>query len=155
MHKCDIEAISGQIDRLRLYPFIDFAALALTEDEGRCYQWRYVSGNANQRYKRMVVKRGKGLPGMALLYGKLLVKDMQTAREGEFKVECPLMLAEGLQAAAALPIPSLPVPVGVLMVGSRQPSVYSAGNLQDLKAVAGELCGLLSSSGTALSKYDC
>jgi nitrogen regulatory protein A len=143
MGNCEEGSISAIINHLRMRPFVDFAALAVPHTEGRRYEWRYVSGNANQRHKRMFVKAGKGLPGAAMLYGRLAVKYRQTADEAGLVIDCPMMLAEGLQSAAAIPISTASKTAGVLMVGCRLPCVYSADDIEYLKQCAGELAVIL------------
>ncbi|WP_240419266.1 GAF domain-containing protein [Paenibacillus periandrae] len=127
------------IDHLRISSSHDFAALALPREDGRTYAWYYASGNMNHRYKGMVVKRGKGLPGLALRLGEAVISDSSSRNTGGEKLNCALMTAEGLHAAAAVPIGPLAAPNGIIMVGARQARLYTTTELQYLDSCAIEV----------------
>jgi nitrogen regulatory protein A len=150
------DAISDFIDRLRLGCSSDYAALALPhKEDGWKFKWCYASGSVNQRYKQMVIRRGKGLPGFALLLGRTLTHDQGMAEyEGalmRMKMECPLMLAEGLQAAAAVPMGASADEIGVLMVGQRKARVYSESDLLYIRDCAVQLIPLLNRNHLPIS----
>jgi hypothetical protein len=131
----EADAFSHYIDDLRMDTSSDFVALALSLDDGWKYHWHYASGSANYRYKRMTVKRGKGLPGLALTLGRTVTSEGANG----LKLECALMVVEGLCSAAAIPIGPAAGEIGVMMVGSRQPYVYSSSELQLFQNRAAEL----------------
>ncbi|OMF04387.1 hypothetical protein BK127_33855 [Paenibacillus sp. FSL H7-0331] len=127
------------IDHLRISSSHDFAALALPREDGRTYAWYYASGNLNHRYKGMVVKRGKGLPGLAWRLGEAVISDSSSTDIGGEKLDCALMTAEGLHAAAAVPIGPLASPSGIIIVGARQARLYATTELQYLDSCAIEV----------------
>jgi hypothetical protein len=53
------------------------------------------------------------------------------------------MIAEGLQAAAAIPIPATSYDCGVLMIGTREAYSYTANDLKYVQDCAKELALLL------------
>jgi len=146
MSDFEADIISSSINYIRISSLSDFAALALPIDDGSRYRWEYASGNTNRRYQQMIVKRGRGLSGMALLLGRSLIKENRSNESSKLRIECSLMLAEGLQTAAAIPIPARMGDVGVLMVGVRHPHSYTSINLSYLQECAIELSLLLEES---------
>ncbi|WP_337103611.1 GAF domain-containing protein [Paenibacillus sp. YIM B09110] len=143
MRNFEADTISRAVHYIRVTSLSDFTALALPIDDGSKYRWQYASGNMNHRYQHMIVKRGKGLPGMALLLGRSLIKDIASKEANKPRFECSLMLAEGLHTAAAVPIPDGFGSAGVLMVGVRHPHSYTDTNLIYLEQCAIELSNLL------------
>ncbi|WP_262682010.1 hypothetical protein [Paenibacillus baimaensis] len=127
------------IDHLRISSSHDFAALALPREDGRTYAWHYASGNMNHRYKGMVIKRGKGLPGLAWRLGEAVISDSSSIDTAGEKLDCALMTAEGLHAAAAVPIGPLAAPSGIIMLGIRQARLYTTTELQYLDSCAIEV----------------
>jgi nitrogen regulatory protein A len=128
--------ISSSLKHIQTTSFSDFVALALPNRDGSRYRWHYAHGNQNQRYKQMLVKRGKGLPGMALLCGICLTKDARLTEPGDLTIDCPLMWAEALEAAAAIPLPTTSGDNGILMVGKRYSYCYSPAELVYLEECA-------------------
>ncbi|OXM84011.1 hypothetical protein [Paenibacillus rigui] len=146
------EALAVRLDRFKLDTRSDFAGLALPLDsEGGQLQWSFVAGNTNRRYERMRVKRGRGLAGMAWQIGRLLTWDAsmeETAVKAPEKrslyLDCPLLLAEGLKAAAAVPVRSGGVGNDwLLLVGRRTPEAYSVTEIAYVQACAAELRDLI------------
>ncbi|SFK78075.1 hypothetical protein SAMN03159341_101544 [Paenibacillus sp. 1_12] len=133
------DPIRRLIDHLRISSSNDFAALALPREDGRTFAWYYASGNMNYRYKWMIVKRGKGLPGLAWMLGEAVAMDASSRDLAGVKLECSLMTAEGLRSAAAAPLGSSASPSGIVIMGTRQARLYTASELQYLNSCAIEM----------------
>lgn len=142
------DQISRLMDHLRISTSNDFAALALPRDDGRTYAWHYASGSRNSRYKWMVVKRGKGLTGLAWLLGESVAMDASSTSMAGVKLECSLMNAEGLLAAAAAPLGPSAAPSGIVFVGTRQARLYTPSEIQYLN-----VCALEIDSAIQIQKY--
>ncbi len=130
-----------ELRRLQELTFSDMAALAWVADEGRehgPYVWTCVVGSRNDRYRRMSFRRGSsGLAGTALKLGRYVTADME--RTPAFARECPVMLAEKLQTALALPVPKRETGEavsGVLLLGSRSGLVYGQEVIEQAEAGA-------------------
>jgi nitrogen regulatory protein A len=144
MGKIVADTINKQIEDIRISSCSDFAALALPNDFGLLFHWHYASGNVNERYKRIVVRQGKGLPGMALMIGRVITMDeYPISREG-LKIECAVMLAENLKSAVAVPIRTAFRNLGLFLVGNRRAHVYSADELAYLQTSGEEFSALTS-----------
>nr|WP_145406389.1 GAF domain-containing protein [Paenibacillus xylanexedens] len=101
----------------------DFCGMACVS--GSMLRWKYTFGATNERVKRMTMRPGQDLVGTALRTGRTVMLDEQS--QGEFTPDrCPLMLAERLVCAIAVPLfrEGL-LPSGVLLVGSRTPCTFS------------------------------
>lgn len=137
-----------QLEHIRVRTHSDFAAMALPLGQGSgLLHWSCAAGNTNRRYEQMKVKRGRGLAGLALQIGRLLTWDAASGDaaklHGMYR-DCPVLMAEGLQAAAAVPLHSFLLPdAGLLLVGRRQPNAYSAAELLDVQTCAEALGDLL------------
>lgn len=136
MSDYETDLISSSINHIRTSSLSDFVALALPVENGNKYRWSYVSGNTNLRYQQMLVKRGKELSGMAVLLGRSLVKGNGSLEAEKYKLDCPLMLAEGLKTATAIPIALKMGGMAVLLVGLRHVHHYTANELSKLEALA-------------------
>jgi nitrogen regulatory protein A len=146
MDDYETEVISQRMIHIRISTCSDFAALALLSEDRNRYRWHYATGNRNNRYMKMLVKRGKGLPGTALLLGRSMTIDHRKIESDKLEIDCPLMFAESLQAAMAIPILVSTKDIGVLMVGVRHENGYSKRDLNTLHKCARELERVLQAS---------
>ncbi|MBD2847660.1 hypothetical protein IDH44_20915 [Paenibacillus sp. IB182496] len=139
----DVSDLGAYIEEVRQRTASDFAALALPLPGGGRYSWQYASGNLNMRYRQMLVRRGKGLPGRALLLDRLVVWDGNgDAGEGHLG-DSPIVLAERLLAAAALPLPLVADRRAVLLAGLRTPGCELTAWLLELAVQADRLTARL------------
>jgi nitrogen regulatory protein A len=121
--------VQKELDLLRELIGADVAAVAWKRKEDGKWAWWAASGCADDRYRKLTIRLGRGLEGSVTRIGRPLVldgNDPDTARKRE---ESPLMLVEQLQAAAAYPIAGSAEVHGVLLVGHRQLLAYSQENL--------------------------
>ncbi|SDD13818.1 nitrogen regulatory protein A [Paenibacillus sp. UNCCL117] len=114
-----------------------FAWIALPDEDGvsKPYTWACMVGSQSERSRRMSFRRGSaGLAGTALKLGRYVTADMSQAPA--FARECPVMLAEKLQTAIALPVGSGGAPRGVLLLGSRSGRLYGQEAIEQAQAGA-------------------
>ena len=59
------KSLQDNLDRLRKNEGYDFGAIAMYEHYHRSspIKWKYVSGNTNERYKLIILRKGRGLAG--------------------------------------------------------------------------------------------
>lgn len=116
MHDELPSGIQEMIDGLRLNTSSDFCGLACLN--GTMLRWKYTSGASNERVKRMEMRAGQDLVGTALRTGRTARSDAQSTGE-HTPGRCPLMLAERLVCAIAVPVfQEGSVPGAVLLVGA-------------------------------------
>ncbi|MFJ7940619.1 GAF domain-containing protein [Peribacillus sp. NPDC096622] len=97
----------------------DFVGLALQNSKGPDISWHYAAGNRNDKYKRITVRYGKGIAGRVISTGRpMKIEGFPNNIHGK-ALEYPIMLAENLSYAFAVPIEFKGVPKGVLLVGKR------------------------------------
>jgi nitrogen regulatory protein A len=103
----------------------DFVGLALQNSDGPDVKWHYAAGNSNNKYMRITVRYGKGIAGKVISTGRpMTVEDFPNLISGK-ALEYPIMLAEKLVAAFAVPIHFNDLPKGVLLVGKRTNQSFS------------------------------
>lgn len=97
----------------------DFVGLALQNTDGPDVKWHYAAGNSNEKYKRITVRYGKGIAGKVISTGRPMYVDNFPENIAGKALEYPIMLAEGLKHAYAVPIHFKGIPKGVLLIGNR------------------------------------
>ncbi|PAE23688.1 GAF domain-containing protein [Bacillus sp. 7894-2] len=97
----------------------DFVGLALQNTDGPDVKWHYAAGNSNEKYKRITVRYGKGIAGKVISTGRPMYVDNFPDNIAGKALEYPIMLAEGLKHAYAVPIHFKGIPKGVLLIGNR------------------------------------
>ncbi|MNZ82117.1 GAF domain protein [compost metagenome] len=114
--------IQQAIDSLREVFDFDFVSIALVQSAADQFvlTWQYVSGNLNNRYKRIVLHSGKGVAGIVFKTGKpMLIPSVKTELEPNDLFNYPIIVSEQLQSVCAVPLWKDARVVGVLMVGFR------------------------------------
>ena len=112
------------LDKLRAQEGYDFGGIALYDyhHTSSPIKWQYVSGNTNDRYKLIILRKGRGLAGMVMKTGKrMVIADVDTALSPEEKVKFPIILSESLTAVVAVPLWLENSMYGVLLLGQRNP----------------------------------
>ncbi|MDQ0194781.1 GAF domain-containing protein [Paenibacillus wynnii] len=112
-----------EIDNLRSRFGLDFVSVALVQpaEDRFVLTWQFVSGNINNRYKRIALQSGKGIAGVVFKTGKpLLMKNVNMDIGAKDLFNYPIIVAERLQSLGALPLWSYNRVMGVLLFGFRQ-----------------------------------
>jgi len=111
------KAIETHLTQLRGLLSCDFAGLAWSENH--LITWKVVSGNRNERYKKIILRSGKGIAGQVFRSGRpMIVESFDSNAQLDMK-DFPIMLAENLVSGAAVPVIIDRKVKGVLLVGSR------------------------------------
>ncbi|KON87654.1 hypothetical protein AF332_12985 [Sporosarcina globispora] len=97
----------------------DFVGLALQNTDGSDVRWHYSAGNINEKYKRITVRYGKGIAGKVISTGRPMYVENFPENIAGKALEYPIMLAESLKNAYAVPIHFKGIPKGVLLIGNR------------------------------------
>lgn len=110
------------IDTLRERFKFDFVSIALVQSAANQFvlRWQYVSGNLNNRYKRIVLHSGKGIAGRVFKTGKsMIIPNVKTELESNDLFNYPILVSEQLQSVCAVPLWREGRVLGVLLVGFR------------------------------------
>lgn len=122
----------------------DFVGLALQNREGPDVRWHYAAGNSNDKYKKITVRYGKGIAGKVISTGSpITVNNFPDNIHGK-ALEYPIMLAEKLLYAFAVPIFYKGAPKGVLLVGRRTNKPINEGEQNIVRQAALSLEGMIS-----------
>ena len=82
-------------------------------------KWKYVSGNTNERYKLIILRKGRGLAGTVMKTGKrMVIADVDTALT-QAENCLSIILNESLTAVVAVPLWLEHQMYGVLLLGQR------------------------------------
>jgi nitrogen regulatory protein A len=103
----------------------DFVGLALQNSDGPDVKWHYAAGNSNNKYIRITVRYGKGIAGKVIATGRPMTVEGFPHHISGKPLEYPIMLAEKLVTAFAVPIHFNSLPKGVLLVGKRTNQSFS------------------------------
>lgn len=111
-----------ELDALRESEGYDFAGIALYEQHSTSapIKWRYVSGNLNDRYKLIILRKGRGLAGMVMKTAKrMIIADVSQSLSPEERFNYPILSSEKLTAVVAIPLCFQQQIYGVLLLGQR------------------------------------
>jgi nitrogen regulatory protein A len=123
--------IQDELDSLCKITTSDFSGLAWIDQHDSRIRWLYVSGNSNERYKRLAQKLGRGLAGLVLRLGRPIIIDAVTNDKelSRLQHDYPIMLVEHLHTALAVPIKLQDETRGVLLIGNRSDRYYEENDL--------------------------
>lgn len=131
------QSIKDALDQLKdKYEFEIVALTDMTNSRGNfTFKWKYVLGSENQRWKRMELRKGTGLPGLVLKTGKsLVVEDVSKIYNQEELFRLPILYFENIRGFIAVPIWSNDeTVVGVLVLGDRAPRIISEDEYEAIK----------------------
>ncbi|WP_436862638.1 nitrate respiration regulation accessory nitrate sensor NreA [Staphylococcus caeli] len=110
------------LDSMRVEEGFDFAGIAFYEQESHAspIKWCYASGNLNERYKLIVLRKGKGLAGNVMKTGKrMIIENVAASLSAHDQHKYPIVLCEQLTAMIAIPLWYDRQVYGVLLLGQR------------------------------------
>lgn len=131
--------IETSLSELRRLTATDFASIAWADNNEQVIRWKYASGNRNDRYKRIVLRLGKGIAGKVMRSGRPMVLDSFSPRSGDDPREYPILLAEGLKSIVAVPVITNNRVKGVLLVGCRYNRTFEDDEVELVISVAEQL----------------
>lgn len=137
------EEIKKECDKILNAISADFVGVALQNLEGPDVRWHVAAGNSNEKYKKITVRYGKGIAGKVISTGSpISINNFPDEIPGK-ALEYPIMLAEKLKLAFAVPILLNNVPKGVLLVGRRSNSPITESEQITVKQAANALESLI------------
>ena len=133
-----------KIKRLRSQFGFDFIALALIQSgkHNFAFKWEFAVGNQSNRYRRIVLQRGKGVAGNVFKTGKpLLVTDVENQLGKSDVFDYPIVDAEGLTSFGAIPLYKSNRVNGVLLVAFRSERKITPEYFTEFRRVVGPRFG--------------
>ncbi|MGL5105019.1 MAG: GAF domain-containing protein, partial [Limosilactobacillus fermentum] len=93
------------VNRLYQQSNYDFVGVALQAPVSpHLTRWLFVAGNQNERFRRIVLRRGIGIAGLVLRTGAPFWHNDILALDLSDRLYSPIARAENLQAVVAVPI---------------------------------------------------
>ncbi|WP_059106074.1 GAF domain-containing protein [Shouchella shacheensis] len=144
------DAIVEACARLKAEVSCDFVGLALQKQTRPEITWRYALGNTNTKYVHIKLRYGKGIAGKVMASNAAMeVNDFPRHINGR-ATDYPIMLAEKLVAAFAVPVAIGGITRGVLLIGCRKAHDFTEAEKGKVKEAAREAEALLASRLAAL-----
>lgn len=135
----ELHAVIEVCGRLQSEVGCDFVALAMQNEVGPDVKWHYASGNLNEKFKRITVRFGKGIAGKIISSGSpMMLTDFPKGILGKV-TDYPIMLAEKLVSAYAVPLFFNGAPKGVLLIGNRKNTTLKDTEQQHVSETAQDL----------------
>jgi nitrogen regulatory protein A len=122
--------IAEFMERVKQETVSDFVGVGLMDNVKRKLCWQWAAGSISQRSLQVEQKLGSGLSGAALRSGRPASISRPMPDRERFKLGEPLMLAEQLVIAAAVPIVTDSGTSGILLLGRRTETSYSPNELE-------------------------
>jgi nitrogen regulatory protein A len=121
----------------------DFAGVALQDKTGLDITWPFACGNRNNKFQYITVRYGKGIAGKVISTSSPMeIKEFPHAIFGK-STDYPIMLAEQLISAYAVPLLLKSVPKGALLIGYRQGHDISESDFLIIKTFAHQVEAIL------------
>jgi PAS domain S-box-containing protein len=140
MHE-DIEkkAIKDVCQKIFNLVTCDFVGFAIQSDDGLEIKWHIATGGSGEIYKRLSANYGKGIAGQVISTGKAVeIHDFPKDVQGQVR-DYPIMLAERLVYAFAVPVLDNGIPKAVLLAGKRKNDPLSEQEQNIVKQAAKEI----------------
>ncbi|MHA7966628.1 GAF domain-containing protein [Paenibacillus sp. CAU 1782] len=144
----------AELDEIRNKLGFDFMALALVETAEFDYviKWKYASGNLNDRFKRIVLRSGRGIAGLVFKTGKpLLLSSVRDQMGPDSLFRYPIIKSENLASFGAVPLWNDARVAGVLLGGFRGEEQVDEVKLEALKQCVQDGIGDLNGKELLLS----
>ena len=135
--------INGCLAELRLKTGADFSAFACQEPGEALIRWKYAVGNRNERFRRIVLRSGKGIAGKVLLSGRVMLIENYEPKPHDDPREYPILYAEELKSALGVPVMIEDKVKGVVLIGYRSNCVIEEKVVELAKVTAEQVAKLL------------
>lgn len=132
-----MDAVKGNIEQtletLRTRLQVEFAALGLVDEQTKTVLWRHVSGNRNERYRR--IKQGiyEGIAGQPIRHKQPFILNSFQLKRGQDPRRYAILLAEKLTSIIIVPLIKEERVTGAVLIGSRHTREFTE---EDTKSVA-------------------
>ena len=129
-----------EIERLKELFGFDYIGIALVQSQERRFElrWTYVTGERNERYRRIKLQSGKGLAGLVFKTGKpMFVGNADVEWSADNLFNYPIVAAEGLKSFGAIPLYKYNRVKGVILVGYRTGGKLTSERFEQFKQKIG------------------
>jgi len=138
--------IIERMETLRNKINADFIGLAIYDAMTEEIRWRLAVGATNSRYKRIVIRMGKGIAGEVIQLNRTVKVESFPHDVLGKPMEYPILLVEHLKSSIAVPVSDSLRIYGVLLVGQRTERSYSELEESEINNIAQEIANEISSA---------
>ncbi|MBC6309659.1 GAF domain-containing protein [Listeria sp. FSL L7-1582] len=133
--------IASELIDIRLQFGLDFVgiATAIAADGQKEIRWKYVAGNRNNRYQKIVLQVGKGIAGIVWRTARIMISENLNQDRDAPLQEYPIALTENLASIIAVPIMSEGVVIGVMLGGYRKVTQIKTSMPTDFQIIADKM----------------
>lgn len=150
--------IQTELKQLKSELKLDFIAVALADTSYRDIYWKIALGANSERYRKIMVRMGKGMAGKVL---KAKAPHIVTHFPEEVRdemLEYPIFLIESLRSGVGVSVdssqPEQRLSYGVLLVGQREERVFSHKEVERIEQSAAALAALYDHTAALLSSIE-
>lgn len=150
--------IQTELKQLKSELKLDFIAVALADTSYRDIYWKIALGANSERYRKIMVRMGKGMAGKVL---KAKTPHIVTHFPEEVRdemLEYPIFLIESLRSGVGVSVdssrPEQRLSYGVLLVGQREERVFSHKEVERIEQSAAALAALYDHTAALLSSIE-
>lgn len=117
----------------------DFIGLAIYDTMTEEIRWRLAVGASNSRYKRIVIRMGKGIAGEVIQLNRTVKIESFPYDVLGKPIEYPILLVEHIKSSIAVPVGDGLRIYGVLLVGQRTERRYTDSEEKEINKIAQEI----------------
>lgn len=147
--------IQLELQQLKSEMNLDFVAVALADANYRDIYWKIALGAQSERYRKIMVRMGKGMAGKVLQAKTPHIITCFPEEVRDELLEYPIFLIESLRSGVGVSIdssnPEQKLSYGVLLVGQREDRVFSLQEIERFEQKASVLAALYDHTATFLS----
>lgn len=133
------QSITNKMEMLKGRTEVDFLGLGVYDVMAEEIRWRVAVGAKNTRYKRIVIRMGKGIAGEAIQLNRTIkIEDYPNDVLGD-PIEYPILLVEQLRSVIAVPVANEERVYGVLLIGQRHKRTFTDEDEYITKIIAQEI----------------
>lgn len=138
--------IIDQMETLKNTINADFIGLAIYDAMTEEIRWRLAVGATNSRYKRIVIRMGKGIAGEVIQLNRTVKIESFPHDVLGKPIEYPILLVEHIKSSIAVPVSDSLKIYGVLLVGQRNERRYTESEETEINNIAQEIAKEIASA---------
>ncbi|MCM3782224.1 hypothetical protein M3231_04520 [Neobacillus mesonae] len=140
------QQIQAELQQLKSEMKLDFVSVAIADGDYRDIYWKIALGARTERYRKIMVRMGKGMAGKVLKSKSPHIVTRFPEEVQDEMLEYPIFLIESLRSGVGVSVsstrPEQRSSSGVLLVGERKERVFSRQEIERVEQSASVLASL-------------
>ncbi|WIV20272.1 hypothetical protein QPK24_06150 [Paenibacillus polygoni] len=154
-HQTIQKQIQTELEQLKSELELDFIAVALADENYRDIHWKMALGANTERYKKIMVRMGKGMAGRVLKTKAPYIVNYFPEEVQDEMLEYPIFLIESIRSGMGVSVdssrPEQKLSYGVLLVGQREERIFSPQEVERVEQSAAALAALYDHTASFVS----